>query len=77
MLFRSSYTGGIYNACDSYSINHIVAIVGWDDADQTWIVKNSHGTQFGEQGYMRSKWTDSRGNKCNGLGESAAYVVPM
>lgn len=70
-----AYKGGIYNACDSYSINHIVAIVGWNDADDTWIVKNSHGTQFGEQGYMRTKRLDSQGNKCNGIGESAAWVV--
>jgi len=70
-----AYKGGIYNACDSYSINHIVAIVGWNDEDGTWIVKNSHGTQFGEQGYMRTKRVDSRGNKCNGIGESAAWVV--
>lgn len=72
----SSYTGGIYNACDSQTINHIVALVGWDDADQVWIVKNSHGTQFGEQGYMRSKWFGADGRKCNGLGQSAAWVVP-
>ena len=70
-----SYTGGIYNACDSQDINHIVALVGWDDADQTWIVKNSHGTGFGEQGYMRSKWVGADGQKCNGIGQSAAYVV--
>lgn len=71
-----SYTGGIYNACDSQSINHIVALVGWDDADQVWIVKNSHGTQFGEQGYMRSKWLGADGRKCNGIGQSAAWVIP-
>lgn len=69
------YRGGVYNACDSFSINHIVALVGWNDADQTWIVKNSHGTAWGEQGYMRTKWTDSNGQKCNGIGESAAWVV--
>ena len=70
-----AYKGGIYNACDSYSINHIVAIVGWDDDEGTWIVKNSHGTQFGEDGYMRTKRLDEGGNKCNGIGESAAWVV--
>ena len=70
-----AYAGGVYNACDSQSINHIVALVGWDDADQAWIVKNSHGTVWGEQGFMRSKYVDSRGRKCNGIGESAAFVV--
>jgi C1A family cysteine protease len=70
-----AYSGGVYNACDSRNINHIVALVGWDDADQAWIVKNSHGTVWGEQGYMRSKYVDGRGRKCNGIGESAAFVV--
>ena len=71
----SSYRGGVYNACDSQSINHIVALVGWDDADGTWIVRNSHGTQFGEQGYMRTKQLDRNGQKCNGIGGSAAFAV--
>lgn len=70
-----AYTGGIYNACDSQWINHIVALVGWDDADQVWIVKNSHGTVWGEQGFMRMKWLDGSGQKCNGVGQSAAWVV--
>ena len=71
-----SYRGGVYNACDSQSINHIVTLVGWDNADQVWIVKNSHGTQFGEGGYMRSKWVGRDGLKCNALGGTAAYGVP-
>ena len=70
-----AYRSGVYNACDSQSINHIVALVGWNDQTQTWIVKNSHGTAWGEQGYMNSKYTDSQGRKCNGIGESAVWVV--
>lgn len=70
-----AYTGGIYNACDGYDINHIVTLVGWDDTSRTWIIKNSHGTQWGEQGYMRMKYTNSLGQKCNHFGESAAWVT--
>lgn len=70
-----AYSGGVYNACDGININHIVAIVGWDDAEQSWIVKNSHGTSWGEQGYMRSKWIGKNGKKCNGIGGSAAWVI--
>ena len=30
---------------------HQVAIVGWDDAIQCWIIKNSWGTSWGDNGY--------------------------
>lgn len=32
---------------------HAMLIVGYDDPDKTWIVRNSHGAQFGEKGYVR------------------------
>ena len=36
------------------SINHIVALVGWDDTDGGyWILRNSWGVSWGENGYMR------------------------
>lgn len=69
------YRGGVYNECNHNGTNHIVAIVGWDDTDQAWIVKNSHGTEWGEDGYMRIKYTGSQGAKCNRIGEQAALVV--
>jgi C1A family cysteine protease len=68
-----AYKGGIYNACDSTDIDHILTLVGWDDADQVWLVKNSWGTDWGEQGFMRIKYTDANGQKCNSIGDSAAY----
>jgi cathepsin L len=72
-----NYGGGLYDNCVYSGTNHIVAIVGWDqkEGEDVWIVKNSFGTRWGDQGYMYSKMTDSRGRKCNNLGESAAYVV--
>ena len=53
--------------------NHSVAIVGWDDNysrmnfkedcrpahDGAWIVKNSHGTDYGDGGYMYISYEDS------------------
>lgn len=33
--------------------NHGVVLVGWDDADAVWILKNSWGTGWGNGGYMR------------------------
>jgi len=32
---------------------HAMLIVGYDDRDKSWIVRNSHGASFGEKGYLR------------------------
>ena len=32
---------------------HAMLIVGYDDAEGTWLIRNSWGTQWGEQGYAR------------------------
>lgn len=71
----NAYTGGVYNECNRNNTNHIIAIIGYDDTDQAWIIKNSHGTQWGEAGYMRIKYTDLQGRKCNRVGESAMFAV--
>jgi C1A family cysteine protease len=51
------YSGGVYEhtwgTCEG---GHAVIIIGWDDADEYWIVKNSWGTDWGEDGYFRIKW---------------------
>lgn len=41
----------------SSGINHCVTIVGWDDSKQSWIIKNSWGTYWGDQGYALIKYT--------------------
>lgn len=70
-----SYAGGIYNRCNSGSINHMVTIEGWNDDGQYWIMRNSWGADWGEQGYMKIKYTGSSGHKCNNIGETAAFAV--
>ncbi len=70
-----SYRSGVYNACNSGGTNHLVALVGWNDDDQAWILKNSWGKSWGDQGYMRIKYTGKSGHKCNSVGESAAFVT--
>jgi len=54
-----AYTGGIFSQKKLFSlINHEVSIVGWgvsdDDAsEEYWIIRNSWGTYWGENGYFR------------------------
>jgi len=48
------YSGGIYKyTSGSLQGYHAIAIVGYDDANQCFKVKNSWGTSWGESGYFR------------------------
>jgi C1A family cysteine protease len=75
-----AYSGGIYqdsrtscNAQPCYytTVNHAVSLVGWDDNNGNgyWILRNSWGKSWGENGYMRIKYT-SAAVSC-----SAVYLV--
>ncbi len=54
----SSYTGGVYEWWNPSAVNHAVLLIGWDDAlthshgSGAWIVKNSWGTGWGDNGYF-------------------------
>ena len=55
------YKSGIYEptllSADGVGwANHAVVLVGWDDSNSCWIVKNSWGSGWGEQGYARVKY---------------------
>jgi C1A family cysteine protease len=49
-----SYGGGVYkHVSGAQAGGHCVSLVGFDDAQQCWIGKNSWGTGWGEQGFFR------------------------
>lgn len=54
-----SYTKGVYHhVSGTLQGGHAVVLVGYDDADQAFIVKNSWGTGWGEAGYLRIAYTE-------------------
>jgi len=64
-----SYSSGVMDDCADMSTNkvdHAVLAVGYgtsDDGVDYWLVKNSWGSDWGEDGYIRIK----RGSSCNGI----------
>lgn len=70
-----SYGGGIYNNCTpTTDFNHAVTVVGWDDnfngtGQGIWIVKNSWGRDWGDDGYMYILYG------CSNIGYAAANIV--
>lgn len=52
------YTGGVYKYVSGpLAGGHAVTIVGWNDRDKAFIVKNSWGSGWGENGYFRIEYS--------------------
>merc|ERR1711918_208829 len=72
------YTGGI--AKDrSFMTDHVVSVVGWGtDSNEGiyWLVRNSWGEYWGENGYVRIKACDSEGYGCLALDAECVWAVP-
>jgi C1A family cysteine protease len=76
--FWTSYSGGIYHYTDGSLIGlHAVLVVGYNDSQQCFKVKNSWGAWWGEAGYFRisySEVTDDVEFGGYGATASGAYV---
>merc|ERR1719219_1379352 len=67
-----SYAGGVFAGCTGSSINHGVVVVGYgtEDGEDYWLVKNSWGPWWGDEGYIKIK----RGVGMCGIG---SYMVTL
>ena len=63
------YKSGVLTAdskCKHYKTTHVVAVVGYNSTAETpyWLVKNSFGTDWGEDGYVRIAMTNEWPGVC-------------
>ncbi len=63
-----AYAGGVFNENDQGRLDHAILLVGWHDNKGAWLMKNSWGTGWGEDGYMWISYTSNR------IGSFAAWV---
>ncbi len=51
--FENHPAGSVFTGSGSKKIDHDVILVGWDDSTGSWILRNSWGTAWCEEGYIR------------------------
>lgn len=57
-----TYSSGVYLHKTGAALGgHAVSLVGYDDAKQAWLVRNSWGEEFGENGYVWVAYADKSG----------------
>lgn len=70
-----NYTGGIYNdTTGNTDIDHVVSVIGYgvDEGTNYWLVRNSWGAHWGEEGLFRIV----RGTNNIGIESECAWAVP-
>ena len=67
------YSSGVYYdpSCSSQNLDHGVSVIGY--GDDYWIIRNSYGKDWGEDGYMRL--AKDRNNHC-GIATMACFPIP-
>ena len=70
-LFKA-YGGGVYDEKVSVNgprdTNHAIVIVGWDNSKNSWLIRNSWNTDWGEGGYG---WVEYG---CANIGNNVAWI---
>jgi C1A family cysteine protease len=71
------YTGGVYHHVSGPEAGgHCICIVGYSDADQAWIIRNSWGADWAENGYGRIGYGEA-GIDYEMWGVSAVNSLPV
>ena len=69
------YRGGVYTPkWGKHGGGHVVALVGYDDQDECWILKNSWGTSWGEDGWFRLSYDADIFAQWYGEGTGIMYI---
>lgn len=63
------YSGGILTGTCGTNLDHSVLAVGYDTSSSYWLVKNSWGSSWGDNGYVKLSMS---GDKC-GILDDASY----
>lgn len=77
---RVPSTKQVVTQCGSTMLTHMVNIVGYENDRRYngggyWIVRNSYGERWGDQGYYKIAFKASNGQNCYGIGNIATYAV--
>ncbi|PON32151.1 Cysteine Protease [Parasponia andersonii] len=70
------YTSGVFSGNCGTTLDHVVVIVGYgtaQDGSKYWLVKNSWGTDWGENGYIRIQRNPGFPEGRCGIAMSASY----
>ncbi|KAL8151089.1 hypothetical protein V2J09_020897 [Rumex salicifolius] len=71
------YSHGIFNGLCGTSLDHAVTVVGYgeEDGGKYWIIRNSWGTAWGEDGYMRLTRDSIRPQGACGIAMMPSYPL--